>query len=42
VVASVDLSLIDLMFRQDSLCETLDRVHAVSMYVVEHAPDWIG
>ena len=42
VVASVDLSIVDLMFRQDSLCETLDRVHAVSMYVVEHAPDWIG
>jgi hypothetical protein len=42
VVAAVDLSLIDLMFRQDSLCDTLDRVHAVSMYVVEHAPAWIG
>lgn len=42
VVAAVDLSLVDLMFHQDSVCETLDRVHAVSMYVVEHAPAWIG
>jgi hypothetical protein len=42
VVAAVELSIVDLMFRQDSLCETLDRVHAVSMYVVDQAPDWIG
>ncbi len=42
IVAAVEISLVDLMFRQDSLCETLDRVHAVSRYVAEHAPDWIG
>ena len=42
IIAAVEISLVDLMYRQDSLCETLDRVHAVSMYVTEHAPDWIG
>ena len=41
-IAAVEISLVDLMYRQDSLCETLDRVHAVSMYVTEHAPRWIG
>jgi len=42
IIAAVEISLVDLMYRQDSLCETLDRVHAVSMYVTEHAPSWIG
>ena len=42
LVAAVQHSLVDLMYRQDSLCETLDRVHAVSMYIVEQAPGWIG
>ncbi len=42
IIAAVNISLVDLMYRQDSLCETLDRVHAVSMYVTEHAPSWIG
>ncbi len=42
IIAAVEISLVDLMYRQDSLCETLDRVHAVSMYVTEHAPRWIG
>ncbi len=42
IIAAVEISLVDLMYRQDSLCETLDRVHAVSMYVTEHAPAWIG
>jgi len=42
IIAAVEISLVDLMYRQDSLCETLDRVHAVSMYVAEHAPAWIG
>ena len=42
IIAAVDISLVDLMYRQDSLCETLDRVHAVSMYVNEHALSWIG
>jgi hypothetical protein len=40
VVGAVDRSLVDLMFRQDSLCDVLDRVHEVSMYLVENADDW--
>ena len=35
-------SLADLMFRQDSLCDVLDRVHEVSMFMLEHADGWIG
>jgi len=42
LVASVQHSLVDLMYRQDTMCETLDRVHAVSLYIVEQAPLWIG
>ena len=42
IIAAVEISIVDLMYRQDSLCETLDRVHAVSMYVTEQAPAWIG
>ncbi|MDJ0954753.1 MAG: hypothetical protein QNJ81_13840 [Acidimicrobiia bacterium] len=41
VVGVVERSLADVMFRQDSLCEVLDRVHEVSMYLVENADRWI-
>ena len=41
VVGAVERSLADVMFRQDSLCEVLDRVHEVSMYLVDHADAWI-
>lgn len=40
VVGVVKRSLVDLMFRQDSFCEVFDRVHEVSMHLVEHAGDW--
>ena len=40
-MGAVERSLADVMFRQDSLCEVLDRVHDVSMYLVEHADAWI-
>ncbi|MCZ7531958.1 MAG: hypothetical protein M5U23_00865 [Acidimicrobiia bacterium] len=40
VVGKVDRSLVDLVFSQDSLCEVLDRVRDVSMYLVEHADQW--
>jgi hypothetical protein len=40
VVGKVDRSLVDVIFSQDSLCEVLDRVHDVSMYLVEHADRW--
>lgn len=40
LVAKLDVSLVDLMYRQDTMCDTLDRVHEVSMYLVEHSPAW--
>lgn len=40
IVGAVERSLADVMFRQDSLCEVLDRVHEVSMYMLEHASEW--
>lgn len=40
VVGAVDRSLADLMFRQDTLCDVLDRVHEVSMFMLEHADRW--
>ncbi len=41
VVGAAKQSLADVMFKQDSLCEVLDRVHAVSMYIVENADSWV-
>jgi hypothetical protein len=41
VVGRVDRSLVDVVFSQDSLCDALDRVHDVSMYLVDNASDWI-
>lgn len=40
VVGVVSRSLADLMFKQDTLCEVLDRVHEVSMFMLEHAEEW--
>jgi hypothetical protein len=40
VVGVAKRSLVDIVFKQDSLCDALDRVHEVSMYMVEHADDW--
>jgi hypothetical protein len=40
VVGKVERSLVDIVFTQDSLCDVLDRVHDVSMYLVNHADAW--
>jgi hypothetical protein len=40
IVGAFEQSLVDVMFRQDALCDALDRVHDVSMYMLEHADDW--
>jgi hypothetical protein len=40
LVAKLDISLVDVMFRQDSLCDVLDRVHAVSMFLVDNSSAW--
>jgi hypothetical protein len=41
IVAKVDVSLIDLMYRQDTLCEVLDRVHDISLYLIEESRSWM-
>ncbi len=41
VVGAAKRSLADIVFKQDSLCDVLDRVHEVSMYMVEHADEWL-
>lgn len=41
IVGAFERSLVDVMFRQDALCDVLDRVHDVSMYMLEHADEWI-
>jgi len=41
LVAKLDVSLVDLMYRQESLCDVLDRVHEVSTFLVEQAPGWM-
>ncbi len=40
VVGRVERSLVDIVFSQDSLCDVLDRVRDVSMYLVQHAEQW--
>ncbi|MDA2979963.1 MAG: hypothetical protein O3B42_09420 [Actinomycetota bacterium] len=41
VVGKVDRSLVDIVFSQDSLCGSLDRVHDISMYLVENMSKWV-
>jgi len=42
LVGQVRVSLVTLMFHQESLCDVLDRVHAVSMFLIEQAPAWMS
>ncbi len=42
VVGAAKRSLVDLVFRQDSLCDVFDRVHEVSMHLVDNAGRWTG
>ena len=41
VVGAAKRSLADIIYKQDSLCDVLDRVQAVSMYLVEEAEEWL-
>ncbi len=41
VIGKAERSLVDFVFNPECLCEVLDRVHAVSMYFVEHADGWL-
>ncbi len=42
LVGQVEVSLVTLMFHQETLCDVLDRVHAVSMFLVDQAPAWMS
>lgn len=42
LVGKLEISLVDLMFKTDAMCDVLDRVHAVSTYLVDHSPEWIA
>ena len=41
LVGKVDRSLVTIVFSQDSMCDVLDRVHDVSMYLVENVGTWV-
>ncbi|HHC08378.1 MAG TPA: hypothetical protein ENK55_06645 [Actinobacteria bacterium] len=42
LVGKVEVSLVTLMFHQERLCDVLDRVHALSMFLVDQAPGWMS
>ncbi len=42
IVARMDVSLTQLLQGEELLCDTLDRCLAVSRYVLERAPAWLG
>jgi len=41
LVGKVNRSLVTIVFTQDSMCDVLDRVHDVSMYLVENVDKWV-
>jgi hypothetical protein len=41
LVGKVNRSLVSIVFTQDSMCDVLDRVHDVSMYLVENVDKWV-
>ena len=41
IVGRRDVSLVDLMFRQEQYCDVLDRVHEASMYLVSQSTGWM-
>jgi hypothetical protein len=41
LVGKVNRSLVSVVFTQDSMCDVLDRVHDVSMYLVENVDEWV-
>lgn len=42
ISASIELSLGDLFMHRENLCETFDRAHAVSEFLLDHSPTWLG
>lgn len=41
IVSRVEVGLDQIFLGQEELCDTLDRCHAVSMFLLEHAPAWL-
>lgn len=41
IVSRIDVGLDQIFLGQENLCETLDRCHAVSMYLLEHSAVWL-
>lgn len=41
IVSRVEVGLDQIFLGQENLCDTLDRCHAVSMHLLEHAPAWL-
>jgi hypothetical protein len=41
IVSRIDIGLDQIFLGQENLCETLDRCHAVSTYLLEHAAAWL-
>lgn len=42
VVARIAVPLVHLFTKEDDLCDILDRCHAVSKHLLDHAPAWLG
>jgi hypothetical protein len=42
ITATIDLSLDDLYMRRESLCDLFDRSYAVSEFLLDRAPAWLG
>jgi hypothetical protein len=43
IVAKVEVSLAQVyMGQEELLCDTLEQCHAVSEYLLDHAPSWLG
>ena len=42
VVARITVPLVHMFAKDDDLCDVLERCHAVSTHLIDHAPAWIG
>jgi hypothetical protein len=40
IVGRVEVSLVDVMLGQEKLCDTLDRCHEISEWIVDQAEEW--
>ncbi len=42
VISKIDVSLARMFMGQDEFCDTLDRCHSVSQFLLDSAPHWMG